>query len=124
MNHFDIQRAESLMRYAEFLKDMECHEYASDVINLLHSEIVGIDRFKEFDEVTEMVGDGNTFHREYSIHPEVKKYVQEQIKQSMPEVYETYGMYDDSKIVNVSYETLHPKLRHYVQQEIKQQLNN
>lgn len=124
MNHFDVQRVESLMRYAEFLKDMECHEYASDVINLLHSEVVGIDSFKEFDAVSKYTADEKVIHQEYSIHPEVKKYVQEQIKQSTPEVYETYDMYDDGKIVSVRYETLHPKLRHYVQQEIKQQMNN
>ncbi|WP_077704985.1 hypothetical protein [Virgibacillus dokdonensis] len=124
MHNFDTQRAESLMRYAEFLDKMECYEYAKDVINLLHSEIVGIERFKEFDEVTEMVGDGNAFHKEYSIHPEVKKYIQEQIKQSIPEVYETLDMYHDGKMASVSCETLHPKLSYYVQQEIKKQLNN
>lgn len=123
MNHFDVQRVESLMRYAEFLKEMECYEYAKDVINLLHSEIVGIDRFKEFDSVSEFVADDSIVHQEYSIHPEIKKYVQEQIKQLTPEVYheEMHAVYGEDMLYEVTRtEDIHPRLKHYIKQLIKE----
>ncbi|KNE19054.1 hypothetical protein [Virgibacillus pantothenticus] len=124
MNHFDVQRVESLMRYAEFLESMGYEEYRKEVVHLLQKEIVGKSNVEGIVETVSFHNGEGKYHELYTIHPAIEQYVQQQIKKATPEVYEEHIAFEPDKIQGEKVETLHPKLRYYVQQEIKQQINN
>lgn len=79
MKQFDVQRVESLMRYAEFLRDMNANQDKIDqVIELIHCETVGYNS-----GVTETICYADGSREQYNfleVHPVIERYVQEQIK--------------------------------------------
>jgi len=83
LKQFDVQRVESLMRYAEFLTDMngagvgDKGDKINRVIDLIHYEVGGY--VEPIDEVVTAYADGRVVDKAVSLHPDVKEFIRQEV---------------------------------------------
>ncbi|MFD1416815.1 hypothetical protein [Oceanobacillus jeddahense] len=84
LKRFDVQRVESLMRYAEFLTAMngagvgDKGDKINRVIDLIHYEVGGY--VDPIDEVVTAYADDEEVAKCGSLHPDVKEFISQEIK--------------------------------------------
>lgn len=79
LKQFDVQRVESLMRYAEFLTDFGGQEEkVSRVLDLIHYEVGGY--VEPVDEIVRAYADDEEVAKCGSLHPDVKEFISQEVK--------------------------------------------
>jgi len=84
LKRFDVQRVESLMRYAEFLADMngavvdDKGDKINRVIDLIHYEVGGY--VEPVDEIVRAYADDEEVAKCGSLHPDVKEFISQEVK--------------------------------------------